>query len=85
MFYIQVAYKIDGVKSTVDKEVDVAVVCKRESDIQVIRILERLEAILRFRVHVKSSRIRKLLPTIMIIRRGSVKIEPRSIKNLAVH
>ena len=60
MFYIQVAYKIDGVKSTVDKEVDVAVVYKRGSDIQVMRILERPETILRFRVHVNIKQDKKI-------------------------
>lgn len=41
MFYIQVAYKIDGVKSTIDKEVDAALFYKKGNDIHTMKILDK--------------------------------------------
>jgi hypothetical protein len=52
MFYIQVAYKIDGVKSTADKEVDVAAVYKKGGDVHIMKLLDKPETMLRFKIHV---------------------------------
>lgn len=51
-FYIQVAYKVDGVKNTSEKEVDLATFYKKGNDIQTMRILERPETLLKFKIHV---------------------------------
>jgi hypothetical protein len=52
MFYIQVAYKIDGVKSTIDKEVDLALFYKKGNDSHHIKILDKPETTLKFKIHV---------------------------------
>ena len=41
LFYIQVAYKIDGSKKTAEKEVDLAMFYKKSNDIYTMKIVDR--------------------------------------------
>lgn len=52
IFKIQIIYKIDGVKNSIEKDVDVASFYKKNKELQSMKITGKPETLLKYKVHI---------------------------------
>lgn len=52
IFKIQIIYKIDGVKNSIEKDVDVASFYKKNKELQSMKITGKPETLLKYKVYI---------------------------------